>query len=106
MSVGFIAMILYNVVLPFYWNGKTIGRHVCGIQVCSTNGSKLSFGQLILREVIFKLLWWTATLGFGSVIDFIMVAFRDDKQTIRDIITNTEVIENDGERVKIEHSNL
>ncbi|QVK20698.1 RDD family protein [Mycoplasmatota bacterium] len=104
--VGFVGMMLYNVLLPLFWNGKTIGRLVCGIRVSPTSKSELSFGQLFLREVVFKFLWWTLTLGIGSIIDLFMVALRDDKQTIRDIISNTEVLEDEGESVKREHANF
>ncbi|XMB85246.1 RDD family protein [Mycoplasmatota bacterium WC44] len=106
LIVGLIATVLYNVLIPFYWDGKTVGRHICGIKIKTINGNKLSFGKLFVREVIFKQIWWSATMGIGAFIDFIMIAVRDDKQSIRDIVTNTQVVEEDGEKVRIEHQNF
>ncbi len=98
-----VTIILYYILLPMYWDGYTVGRKLCGIKVKSQDKEKLKFGQMFLREVVFKRLWWSVTLGVGMAIDFFMVVLRDDKQTIRDIITNTEVIENHGESVKKEY---
>ncbi|XMB86286.1 RDD family protein [Mycoplasmatota bacterium WC44] len=96
-------MVVYYAIVPLFWKGKTIGRVVCGCYVQTTDGSELTFSRLFVREVIFKLLWWTLTLGIGSIIDFLMVALREDKKTIRDIITKTEIVESEGESVKKEY---
>ncbi|XMB67935.1 RDD family protein [Mycoplasmatota bacterium zrk1] len=91
--ISLVTRVLYFVILPLLWNGKTIGRKICGIRVKKMGGSNLSFGTLFAREVIFKELWWTFTFGLGALIDFLMVALREDRQTIRDIVMNTKVIE-------------
>jgi uncharacterized RDD family membrane protein YckC len=98
--------VIYMVVLPYYWNGKTIGRHIVGVHIKMQDGSELGFWTIFVREVIFKFLWWTLTLGLGSIVDFIMVAARKDKQTIRDIITRTEVVDLEGESVKKEYKDF
>lgn len=98
--------IVYMVVIPYYWNGKTVGRHIVGVQLRMQDGSKLTFWKIFVREVIFKMMWWIVTLGIGSIVDFIMVAARKDKQTIRDIVTQTEVIDIEGESVKEEYKNF
>lgn len=95
--------IIYMVVLPYYWDGKTAGRHIVGVKLQNQDESPLTFWTIFVREVIFKVLWWTLTLGIGSIVDFIMVAVREDKQSIRDIITRTEVVDIEGESVKEEY---
>lgn len=95
--------IIYMVVLPYKWDGKTIGRHIVGVKLQMQDGSELTLGTIFVREVIFKVFWWTLTLGIGSIVDFIMVAVREDKQSIRDLITRTEVVDVEGESVKEEY---
>lgn len=101
-----IVGILYMILLPYYWNGKTIGRHIVGVRLQTVDGSPLTFGKIFVREFFFKFMWWMVTLGIGSIVDFIMVAARKDKLTIRDIVTKTEVVDLDGESVKEEYYNF
>ncbi len=98
--------LIYMVVLPYYWDGKTIGRHIVGVRLTMQDGSELKFWTIFCREFIFKVLWWTLTLGIGSIIDFIMVAARKDKQSIRDLVTGTEVLDIEGESVKKEYKDF
>lgn len=106
ISLGIVLLplaIVYMVVVPYYWEGKTPGRHITGVKLQMQDGSELKFWSIFVREVVFKMIWWTVTLGIGSIVDFIMVAVRKDKLTIRDIVTRTEVIDIEGERVKEEY---
>lgn len=98
--------LIYMIVLPYYWDGKTIGRHIVGVKLQTTDGSPLTFGKIFVREFFFKVLWWVITLGIGSIVDFIMVGVREDKLTIRDIVTKTEVVDIEGESVKEEYYNF
>ncbi len=106
LIISFAIMAIYYVVLPLIWDGKTFGRKICGVQLKKIDGSKLTFATLFVREIIFKTLWWAVTLGVGQLVDLLMVATREDKQTIRDMITGTEIIENEGETVKREYSDF
>ncbi len=101
-----VLSILYMVVLPYYWDGKTAGRHIVGVKIQNIDQTPLKFWTIFVREVVFKVIWWIATLGIGSVVDFVMVAVRKDKQTIRDIVTRTEVVDIEGESVKEEYYNF
>ncbi len=98
-----VLSVCYMIILPYYWDGKTIGRNLVGVKLQSIDGSKLTIGKLFLREFVFKVLWWIVTLGIGAVIDFIMIAVREDKFAIRDIVTKTEIIDAEGESVKEEY---
>ncbi len=98
--------LVYMVVLPYYWNGKTIGRHIVGVQLKMQDGSELKFWTIFVREFVFKMLWWTITLGIGAIVDFIMVAARKDKLTLRDLVTGTEVVDIEGESVKKEYKDF
>lgn len=93
----------YMIILPYYWDGQTIGRKVVGVKLKMMDGSKLTFGKIFIREFVFKIMWWIVTLGIGSIIDFIMVGLREDKLAIRDIVTKTEIVDVEGESVKEEY---
>lgn len=102
--LGLVLAIGYFVYLPYRWDGQTVGRKVVGIKVVSTKSDKLSLEQLFVREVIFKFLWWTLTLGLGVIIDWLMILIREDKCTIRDLVAGTAVELQDGEYVKEEYN--
>jgi|GEM_PF-4160460 len=103
LVAGLVIMTLYYCVLPLFWKGRTVGRHIAGVYLRNQDGSKLSFMKLVVREIVFKMFWWTFTFGIGAFVDFIMVWLRDDKLTIRDIITKTEIIEYEGESITDAH---
>lgn len=104
--ITFVVYMFYGVILPVYWNGQTVGRKIVGIRLVSTNNEMLTIKQMILRELVGKILWWLITLGLGVIVDWIMIGLRSDKRAIRDILAHTTVELLEGEYVKSEYDNF
>jgi uncharacterized RDD family membrane protein YckC len=89
---NFGSVFIYLVSLAYYIlmtkkYGATIGKKALGIQVHSYKSNELSWGQLILRETIGKII---SALIF--LIGYIMIAFTKKKQALHDIMAGTVVI--------------
>lgn len=72
--------------------GKTLGRRSMKIQLTG----RITWWTLLLREVMFKSLFWIVTLGVGIVIDFALIAFTSKKKTMRDYLSETYVVYSDA----------
>ncbi|NGQ95244.1 RDD family protein [Brevibacillus sp. SYP-B805] len=81
---------LYTILLT-WWTGQTLGKMLTGIRVISArNGGaqgKLTLGQVILREVVGKLLA-VIPLGLG----YLWVGWSDRKRGWHDMIAKTYVV--------------
>jgi uncharacterized RDD family membrane protein YckC len=88
--IELIVDFLYIILLT-WWSGQTLGKMLTGIRVISArNGGirgKLTLGQVILREVVGKMLS-SIPLGLG----FLWVAWGDRKRGWHDMIAKTFVI--------------
>jgi uncharacterized RDD family membrane protein YckC len=86
MVVNFLYMILLT-----WWTGQTLGKMLLGIRVVSARQGdrrkQLTLGQVLLREVIGKLLS-AIVLGLG----YLWVAWNPKKQGWHDLIAKTYVI--------------
>lgn len=80
--------LLYMVLLTWV-NGQTLGKVIVGIRVISARQTRtnLSAGQVILREVIGKML---ASLPFG--LGYMWVGWNHKKQGWHDLIAKTYVV--------------
>jgi uncharacterized RDD family membrane protein YckC len=83
-----IAFLFYDLVAEMYFNGQSIGKFAIKIRVIDLNGSRPTFGQLLIRWV-FRLLDFGITFGFGALIS---VAISKNKQRIGDLIAGTTLI--------------
>lgn len=66
---------------------STLGKMMVGLKVQSVDGQKLSFGKVVLRETIGKLISGII-LGIG----YIMAAFTEKKQGLHDFMAKSIVI--------------
>ena len=110
-----VLMIGYFAILPFYYNGQTIGKKILKIKVKKDDG-QLSMNDLIIRNFIINGLLFSfiaaaiifivsdsAYLIIVSILAFIeillvitslfMVSYRHDKKAVHDILCKTSVIE-------------
>ena len=110
-----ILMIGYFVILPYYYNGQTIGKKIMKIKIVKEN-DKLTVNDLALRSllangiaivfielaVIFliKDTSYFTTISILSFIQFLlvitsifMILYRKDKKALHDIICKTLVID-------------
>ena len=88
--------ISYVIIFPVMWSyfifmtykyKATLGKMILGIKVVSDKEAELNLGQIILREIIGKLI---SSLSFS--IGYIIAAFTNKKQALHDIIAHTTVV--------------
>ena len=56
LSLTFFVYFFISVIFLKLFKGKTIGRLLTGLRVCSISGSKLGFGQILMRSLCESLL--------------------------------------------------
>ena len=76
--------------LMTYYKGATLGKMLVGIKVQSEDGQKLSFGRVILREIVGRIV---SSIIFS--IGYLMAAFTKKKQALHDKMANTVVVYKD-----------
>jgi uncharacterized RDD family membrane protein YckC len=87
--INYIIIWMYYCIMT-HRDGATVGKKAIGIRVVSEDTAKLSWGTVILREVVGKLV---SSIIF--YIGYIMVAFTEKKQGLHDKIAGTLVIYKD-----------
>jgi len=74
MIAEVILLLSYFVILPYFWKGKTVGKHIMHIRVQNQNEEKkLSIWALLIRSLII-------TGVFYSIIDILLLVFHIDTQ--------------------------
>ncbi|CFJ41051.1 RDD family [Mycobacterium tuberculosis] len=58
------------------------------------DGSQVGIGTMLLRVFVGMYLVYGITLGIGAIVSAIMVAAREDKRSIHDLIAGTYVTSN------------
>ncbi|MBD7966754.1 RDD family protein [Paenibacillus gallinarum] len=85
-------LMLYFLLLPVFWNGFTVGKYLCGIQIRRVlDKSPPTVRNMILRFFVGSLLY-AVTLGIVQIVSGYFVITREDKRSIHDLIAGTEVI--------------
>ena len=83
---------LYNLIVPIYWNGHTLGKRMCGIRISRVNeGDSPGLGNMLLRTLGAGIVY-AITFGIGLVVSVIMVLVREDSRGLHDLIAGTEVV--------------
>ena len=89
--VDFLELVFYflYVCLFTWWSGQTLGKMITGIRVVTAGQGRgtLSFGQVMLREVIGKVL---SFFPFG--LGLLWAGWNKRKQGWHDLIANTYVV--------------
>jgi len=85
-SLGEFSYIIYVILMTKIYQA-TLGKMAMGIKVVSENSENLTWGQVILREIVGKFV-----SGIIFNIGFIMVGFTERKQGLHDKIAKTLVI--------------
>ena len=83
---------VYFIFLPMIWKKQTIGRWIAKVKVVKLNGSKLSFGTLLIREFLGKLFLGIMSFGIVWIISIIMMEIATVKRTIHDRMANTLMV--------------
>jgi uncharacterized RDD family membrane protein YckC len=85
MAYSFLISALYYVGMNGQF-GATLGKMVIGAKIVRADGSRIGFGIAFLRML--ATIISSLTLGIG----YLMVAFREDKRALHDLIVGTRVI--------------
>ncbi|MED2791859.1 RDD family protein [Bacillus wiedmannii] len=91
LAVVFILMAIYFILVPFIWNGVTLGKKVTRIKLISLKSEKLTLQTLIIRFFVL-LLPNILLLGIPILCNVYMMLFRKDNSGFQDLITKTKVI--------------
>lgn len=88
-AIGALTGFIYFVVMTKKYQ-VTLGKKAAGIQVISEKAGELSWSQVILREVVGKIIS-TLILGIG----YLIAGFTDKKQALHDKVAGTVVVYKD-----------
>lgn len=112
---NFVLIIGYFAILPFYYNGQTLGKKIFKIKVVKDDGT-LTMNDLLVRNIIINGLLFSL-IGFGLIfivndltyliitlilaiieillviISIFMILYRHDKKGLHDLWCNTSVVE-------------
>ncbi|WP_301107950.1 RDD family protein [Sporosarcina sp.] len=83
--------VLYLTAVPLLWSGYSVGKHMFKIKVKRIDEQKLTLKNMLLREVVGKVLLVYMTFGISNIVSIFMVIFREDKRAIHDLIGGTYV---------------
>lgn len=83
----------YYTLVPFLFDGQTLGKRFFRIKVVNERGEKASLKRLFIREVFGKYLLNFVSFFFGHIISFVLLQSRKDKKSIADILAATIVID-------------
>lgn len=86
-----IAYSLANYAYNVIFKGRTIGRRITKLRL----SGNVTWWTLLLRELLWKPVYWIFTLGFGIFLDFILIALTGSKKTLRDYISKTRIVVED-----------
>ena len=87
-ALSWVLAIIYHAALISLW-ATTLGKRVFGIYVVRTDGSRVGLGRAAARQAIKTLSEFTVGLIF------LLVAFREDKRGLHDLICDTVVLRRD-----------
>lgn len=83
----------YYTLVPFLFNGQTLGKKFFRIKVVNEKGEKASLKRLFIREVFGKFLLNFVSFFFGHIISFVLMQSRKDKKSIADVLAATIVVD-------------
>jgi uncharacterized RDD family membrane protein YckC len=89
----FGAFNLFTTIFIWATNGFTPGKWMLKMRVVKTDGSKISFLDAILRELIIKCIANSVLSGFLNLGSFIWGCVTEDHKTVHDLVAKTQVVE-------------
>ena len=83
----FISFTVINYFYQLLLKGQTVGRKLMNIELYG----EITWFNLLLREVLWKTIFWAFTFSAGIAIDIALIAFTKKRKTIRDYLSQTEL---------------
>ena len=81
----YLMALLYDTILVGIW-ATTGGKRLCNLYILRVDGSRVGIGRALARHLASYLS--LIILGIG----FLMIAFREDKRGLHDLICDTVVV--------------
>ena len=88
-----VLLMVYYVVIPLLLNGQTIGKKVFKLQMVREDGKKIDYKTMFYREGIGRIFINFASLGITAIVSIFVMALREDKKALADILAKTKVID-------------
>ncbi len=88
-----IIILVYYAIVPLVLDGQTIGKKIFKLKIVSENEEKVDYKTMIYREAIGRIFINFASLGLSAIVSVIVMALREDKRDIADILAKTKVID-------------
>ncbi len=115
MIFNILFILSYFTLLPYFWNGQTLGKRLMKIKVSSSTEEKVTIvnylirnsiinglGYMLLMLLVLYLLPNKMYFIFSSILSFIqlilviisvsMILYRKDKRGLHDILSTTKVV--------------
>ena len=83
----FVSFSILNYFYHLIFKGQTFGRKLMKIELFG----KINWFTLLLREFLWKTVFWMFTFSAGIAIDMGLIMFSRKKKTIRDYLSETEL---------------
>lgn len=113
--VNCVFIMIYFVFIPYFFEGRTLGKKIMGLKIVRNDGELLMLNDLVIRNLIINglgfllislcLLYFTSSmiyflttliLGILQIIlvfiSVFMIIYRKDSQGIHDILSETKVV--------------
>lgn len=91
-----VVALLYAPLMMSRTNGQTLGRMVTGIRVLRSDGSSLTLGWAVLREVAIKALLVNLanafTFGVAGLLDVLWPLWDEENRALHDFVADTRVV--------------
>lgn len=82
-------------------NGQTLGKQIVGIRVVPQSAVPMSFGVVLLRELVGRLLFASLTLSIYALFDYLWPIWDDKNQALHDKVASTLVVTADADPARI-----
>lgn len=86
-----IVLMLYHFLVPYLWEGYTVGKRLLKIRVTTMNGDKPGAASFLIRSLVLNGLY-AITFGVLMLVSCFMVGLRADKRSIHDLLAGTQVL--------------
>ncbi len=73
----------YNLLLPIFWYGYTVGKRALGIRIIRTNGTNVGFWTMVRRNILGGLAYMLPLL-IAFLITFLLMGFQEAKWYMSD----------------------
>ncbi|WP_369902835.1 RDD family protein [Bacillus manliponensis] len=90
-ALAFLLMALYFIIVPFVWNGCTVGKKITRTKLVSLTSETITLKIVTLRFFVL-LIPNILLLGMPSLFNVYMMLFRKDNSGFHDLVMKTRVI--------------